>query len=195
MRRLRTYSILSLTIAILGLSLTRSGQMQEPRVAPSTEPSPKSVCRGKPVTVTLLERPFGLKLYGRRMPYLMGGISERSRLVIRSREEFEKLWQQITRQVSDKPPLPEVDFAREMLIVAAMGAQPERYEIIIDSACEVDNQLEVSVRSTRFLPCGANVGVLPQTLDIVRVPKTDLPVVFRESEVTCDCNGLLNHLC
>ena len=111
MRRLKTYSILSLTIAILGLSLTRSGQMQEPRVAPSTEPSPKSVCRGKPVTVTLLERPFGLKLYGRRMPYLMGGISERSRLVIRSREEFEKLWQQITRQVSDKPPLPEVDFA------------------------------------------------------------------------------------
>jgi hypothetical protein len=94
------------------------------------------------------------------------------------------------RQVSNKPPLPEVDFSREMLIVAAMGQQPSLYEIIIERACEVDNQLEVLVRSTKFLPCGAYAGLLPETVDIVRLPKTDLPVVFRETEVTSDCKGL-----
>jgi hypothetical protein len=153
--------------------------------------TPEPVCRGKSVPVSLLERPFGLKLYGRRTSYLNGGISQRARLVIRDRVEFNELWQQIVRQTSDKPPLPEVDFSREMLIVVAMGQQPSSYEIIIDSACGVDNQLEVLVRITKFLPCGAYAGLLPETVDIVRLPKTDLPVVFRETEVTSDCNGLL----
>ena len=162
-------------------------------VPPLTEPlnTPKSVCRGKPVAVSLLERPYGLKLYGRRTSYLRGGISERARLVIRGRAEFNELWNRIMSTMSDKPPLPEVDFSREMLIVASMGQQPDPYEIIIDSACELDNQLEVLVRSTKFLPGGAYVGLLPETADIVRVPKTDLPVIFRETAFTSDCKGLL----
>lgn len=150
-----------------------------------------SVCRGKTVAVSLLERPYGLKLYGRRTSYLRGGISQRARFVIRERDEFNELWQRIMRQASDKPPLPEVDFSREMLIVAAMGPQSSAYEIIVDSACEVDNRLEVMVRSIKFLLCGAYAGVFPETIDIVRLPKTDLPVVFRETEITSDCNGLL----
>lgn len=151
----------------------------------------KSVCRGKTVAASLLERPYGLKLYGRRTSYLRAGISQRARLVIRDRDKFNELWNQIMHQVSDKPALPEVDFSREMIIVAAMGHQQSAYEIIIDSACEVDNQLEVLVRSTKFLPCGAYVGLLPEPVDIVGLPKTDLPVVFRETEVTSDCNGVL----
>lgn len=158
---------------------------------PEPVKTPGSVCRGKHVAVSLLERPFGLKLFGRRTSYLNGGMSQRARLVIRNRAEFNELWNKITSTASDKPPLPEVDFSREMLIVAAMGQQPSRYEIIIDSACEIDNQLEVSVRSTRFLTCGLQAGLPPETVDIVRLPKTDLPVVFRETEVTSDCNGLL----
>ena len=150
----------------------------------------RSVCRGKTVAVSLLERPYGLKLYGRRIPYLSAGISQRARLVIRDRAEFSELWNNIMIKTSDKPPLPEVDFAREMLIVAAMGHQQSAYEIIIESACEVDNQLEVVVRSTRFLPCGAYAGNLPEPVDIVRLPKTDLPVVLRETEFTADCKGL-----
>ena len=150
----------------------------------------ESVCRGKTVAVSLLERPFGLKLYGRRTSYLRGGISQRARLVIRDRAEFNELWNKIMSTTSDKPPLPEVDFSREMLIVAAMGQQPSPYEIIIESACEVDNQLEVLVRSTKF-PCGFGVGLLPETVDIVRLPTTDLPVVFLETEATSDCKGVL----
>ena len=162
-------------------------------VPPFTELSdtPKKVCRGKTVAVSLLERPYGLKLYGRRTAYLKGGMSQRARLVIRERAEFNELWNKIMVNTSDKPPLPEVDFSREMLIVAAMGHQPDAYEIIIDSACEVDNQLEVLVRSIKFLPCGAYAGLLPEPVDIVRLPKTDLPVVFRETEVTSDCQGVL----
>jgi hypothetical protein len=162
-------------------------------VPPFTDPlgTLKSVCRGKTVAVSLLERPYGLKLYGRRTSYLKAGMSQRARLVIRERAEFNELWNKIMINNSDKPPLPEVDFSREMLIVAAMGFQPSPYEILIDSACEVENQLEVLVRITKFDWCGAIAGLLPETVDIVRLPKTDLPVVFWETEVTADCNGLL----
>ena len=150
--------------------------------------SSTAVCRGKPVAISLL----GPKLLGRRMPFLNGGIKERVRLVIRDRDEFDKLWKQSYRLASNKPPMPEVDFSREMIVVAAMGQQPSSsFEVIVDGACEVDNQLEVSVRSTNFLKCGLQLGIVTAPVDIVRLPKTDMPVVFQETEVTSDCKEFL----
>ena len=157
-----------------------------------TQKTPEAVCRGKSVPVSLLERPFGLKLSGPRTSYLKGGMSQRGRLVIRDRAEFNELWNQITSMTSNKPPLPEVDFSREMLLVAAMGQHLSSvYDIVIDGACEVGDQLEVFVRITKFPPCGVSVGVFPEPLDIVRLPKTDRAVVFRETEVTVDCQRSL----
>jgi hypothetical protein len=148
--------------------------------------TPQPVCVGKPVAVSLLE--YGPKRSGRRIPFLSGGISRRDRLVIRDGEQFNQLWKEIAGPGPDKPPPPQVDFSREMLIVAAMGQQPSSgYEIIIESACEVDNQLEVVVRSANYAKCGLQLGVVTAPVDIVRVPKTNLPVVFREAEVASGC--------
>ena len=80
----------------------------------------ESVCRGKTVVVSLLERPFGLKPSGPRTSYLKGGISQRARLVIRDRDEFNEFWNQLIRVVSDKPRLR----AREQAILNQ--AQPLR---------------------------------------------------------------------
>ncbi len=88
----------------------------------------KSVCRGKTVAVSLLERPYGLKVYGRRTSYFGGSISQRARSVIRDRAEFNELWNKLMSNKSDKAPLPEVDFSREMLIVAVMGHQQSAYD-------------------------------------------------------------------
>ena len=147
----------------------------------------EAVCRGKPVPITLMDPLFGMKASGPRVPFLSGGISERARLVIRNREEFDELWKGIFSLVSDKPALPEIDFAREMIIVAAMGQQPSSgFHIFIDSACEVDNQLEISIRSMNFSKCG-QFPSQTAPVDIVRLPKTDLPVTFRDTEITPDC--------
>lgn len=124
MQFLRHYAIASL-IAVLIFSTTTSSQRQE--YPPEQSQAP---------------------------PTKFGGITERMRLVIRDRDKFDELWQQLNRFQSYKPPLPEVDFSREMILVAAMGQQPTSgYEIILDSACELDHQLEVVVRSTNFLKC------------------------------------------
>ena len=147
----------------------------------------ETVCQGKPVPVTLMDPLFGMKLSGPRVPFLSRGISERARLVIRNREEFDELWKGIFSLVSDKPVLPEIDFSREMIIVAAMGQQPSTgYHILIDSACEGDDQLEISVRSINFSKCG-QFPSQTEPADMVRLPKTDLPVTFQETEITPDC--------
>ena len=162
------------------LSLSNSQDVQEKQ---------KTVCDGKPVSLSL----FGPERSGLRTSFrLNGGVLEPLRLVIRERAEFDELWKRLHRFGSYKPPLPEVDFSREMIIVAAMGQQPTSgYAIIIDGACEVNNQLEVLVRSANFLKCGGQYMVVTAPVDIVRLPKTDLPVVFRETEVASDCKELL----
>ena len=192
-------SILLLSIAILVFASSTPGQVHGPPTSrpkqeqSSSDAKSNSVCRGKLVAVSMLERPAGMAIYSRRTSYLGWGISEPARLVIRDRNEFNELWNQIMRSVTDKPSLPEVDFSREMLIVAAMGHRPTLYEIIVDSACEVDNQLEVLIRITKIPWCGAHVGLPPETVDIVRLPKTDRTVIFRETERTIDCKDLFHH--
>ena len=111
-------------------------------------------------------------------------------MVIRTREAWVEMWKRI---YNANPPdeamalLPEVDFSREMLIIAALGERPTGgYGIIVDSACEREKELEIVVRSISHVTCGGVTQSLTQPLDIVRLPKTDLPVVFREIDVD-DC--------
>jgi hypothetical protein len=72
-----------------------------------------------------------------------------------------------------------------MVVVAAMGTRPSSgYSIFIDGACEVDGQVEVYVTSIENDKC-VGLAVLTAPADAVRLPQTDLPVVFRETQFTC----------
>jgi len=83
------------------------------------------------------------------------------------------------------PPLPEIDFSKEMIVVSAMGSRPSSgYLIYIDGACEVDGQVEVFVSSVED-GCGAELAIVTNPADAVRLPRTDLPVVFRETQLAC----------
>jgi hypothetical protein len=112
-------------------------------------------------------------------------------MVIRDRETWVEMWKRIYgQQPTDEimALLPEVDFSREMLIVAALGERPTGgFGIIVDSACEREKELVIVVRSISRLGCGGVTQSVTQPLDIVRLPKTELPVVFREIEVVDDC--------
>jgi len=148
---------------------------------------------GKPMSFT----PMGQIISGTRMPYMMGsGIWDQLRLVVRDPETWANLWKQIhslgpgNPPSPQAPPLPDIDFSREMVIVAAMGRRPSsNYSIIIDGAFayERNYRLEVMVRSVENRKgCGA-FTVMTAPIDIVRLPKTDRTVLFRETEVVPDC--------
>ncbi len=162
------------------------------------EKSP-DVCRGKALPITLLPGP---KMTGPALPLRFGGIRDFPRppihsfptdkpfrLVIKTRDEFSDLWNRFTAPVPPgqwAPPLPEVDFSTEFVIVAAMGTRPmSGYWIIIDGACEVDGHVEVFVSSVEDPSCTGQLQVLTNPADAVRIPRTDLPIVFRENQIPC----------
>jgi len=157
------------------------------------------VCHGKPLSIALLPGP---KMTGPSLPLRFGGTREfprppinslRSdnelRLVIKSQEEFSSLWRRFIGPVPPEqgvPPFPEIDFSKEIVIIAAMGTRPTSgYWIFVDGACEVDGQVEVFVSNVEDTSCIGGLTSLTYPADAVRLPRTDLPIVFRETQIPC----------
>ena len=147
--------------------------------------------QGTLVPVTQL----GPKRSGPRWSFTdMSGIWEARRMVISDREAWLDVWKRIHSPdpthgpYSNLPPLPEIDFAREMLIVVALGSRPTgSYGIIVDGAYEREKQLEIVVRSMSPGKGCFTTQAFTQPVDIVRLVKTKLPVVFRETEIVNEC--------
>jgi len=141
--------------------------------------------QGTPVPITQL----GPKRSGPRVSFMdISGIGKPLRLVIRDLDSWRDVWKRIHHgPYPELPPLPEIDFSREMVIVVALGGRPSSgYGIIIDRAYERDDQLEVVVRSIDGKGCTA-LTVITAPVDIVRLAKTERAVVFKEIEVVREC--------
>jgi hypothetical protein len=141
----------------------------------------------KPLPIT----PLHQVVPGVRTPTLPNSrLVNHIRLVVRDGESWFKLLSQMTgldprSQLSDFPELLEVDFSREMLVVAAMGQQPSSgYSIIIEAMFENDeyDRCEIVVRSINRTKCNGVATVLTSPVDIVRVPRSDCKIVFSEKQ-------------
>lgn len=162
----------------------------------AAQETPPVICRGRPLSITLLPGP---KMTGPTLPLRFGGTrefprfsfpSDRAlRLVIKNRAEFSEFWKQLISRVPPDgwvPPLPEIDFSKELLVVAAMGRQPSSgYWTFIDGACEVGGQVEVFVSNVEGASCTLQMQIETHPADVVRLPRTDLPIVFRETQIGC----------
>lgn len=116
------------------------------------------------------------------------GLEAPARRVIRDAESWREVWTAIWRRHSPELPLPAVDFASEMVIVAALGQRATGgYSIFIDSAEQTATGITVTIRSSSpGARCGVT-GALSQPVDIARLPRTDGAVQFRERQETVDC--------
>ena len=158
--------------------------------------TPPVECRGKALPITLIPGP---KMTGPSLRLRFGGTrplpspwvnvypSEKGfRRVIKSREEFSDFWKGLTMPGQSLPPLPEIDFSKEMIIAAVMGQRPTSgYLTVIDGACEVDGQVEVFISSVEDPSCIGVFDSYTYPSDAVRIPRSDLPVVFRETQIPC----------
>ena len=155
-------------------------------------------CRGKSLPIKMLHGP---KMTG-SLPLRFGGTrpfpgppidtlptGTKVHLVIKDFEEFAALWNRIAAKNPPgdwKAPPPQIDFSKEMVIISALGSRPTSgYWTIIDGACEVDNQLEVFITNVEDTSCVGQVQIRTYPADAVRIPRSDLPVVFRETEIPC----------
>ena len=147
-----------------------------------------SACRSSEVTTS----PPGVDIPIVRLraePYSFtfnSGFDQAARFVVRDGRSWEGVWAQTFRGGS-VPPIPSIDFSREMVVVVALGTHSSGgYGILIDGASEAAaGAVAVAVRSISPGPgCGVT-GALTQPVDFARVPRRNGAVRFVErSEVT-----------
>jgi len=111
------------------------------------------------------------------------------RVLIRNRLEFIDFWKRALIPATPGvgiPPMPEIDFSREMLVIAVMEKRPApNYWIFIDGACDMDGHLEIFVTSADGNGCTTGFEGESYPADVIMLPRSDLPVVFRETKIDC----------
>jgi hypothetical protein len=139
------------------------------------------------------ERPAGIdvrRFHPQTEQYFQfaGGLRDPVNLVVRDGRAWEAMWRRITVNHGEPPPRPEVLFDREMLLIAAMGAQPSGgYRVRIERVLDVGDALEAHVIRTSPGPrCGA-IAAITHPVDIVRVAASGKPVRWLLRQDATDC--------
>jgi hypothetical protein len=115
-------------------------------------------------------------------------LSESRRSIVRDASGWREIWTAIWRNHSPEPTLPSIDFAREMIVVAAMGTRPTGgFSVLIDSAFEGPSGITIHIRSISPGPGCAVTLAVTQPVDIARLPRRTGAVTFIEKQETLDC--------
>ena len=115
------------------------------------------------------------------------GLTSPARLVVEEARSFEEIWSRAFGTYQPPPPLPDVDFAREVVIVAALG-EPSTggYLIRVTGAIATSAGVLVAVESTAPAGCAVSAAQT-QPLDIVKIPRRARTFRFEESSVARRC--------
>ncbi|HLL30220.1 MAG TPA: protease complex subunit PrcB family protein [Allosphingosinicella sp.] len=117
----------------------------------------------------------------------MIGLYQERLMPIRNQAEWLGQWRRINAR-QDPPPLPPVDFEREMLLMAAMGPQSSGgYRVTIDKVIEQPGELLAFVRFVSpGRGCGA-IAAITSPVDIVRLPASPKNVRWVVERQSADC--------
>jgi protease stability complex PrcB-like protein len=136
---------------------------------------------GTPVPMVRLRAdPYSFAFYS--------GLDKPARLVVRDAVTWQQVWQQIFLRESPVPSVPEIDFSREMIVVAALGSHSTGgYGILFDGASETADGISVRVNSTSPGPHCAVTGAFTQPVDVARLPLRTTKVTFVEQSHVSSC--------
>lgn len=148
--------------------------------APPVPEGPSLLPNTVPFTVTRLET----------IDWYLGssGLNESARMVIRRQDEWTALYSRMLNAHGPKPAMPVVDFSQHMLIVAAMGSRPTGgYRIRIESVSRQNSVITAHVRLTSPGMSCFTSQAFTEPADIVRISRSELPVVFRDEHIVREC--------
>jgi hypothetical protein len=118
------------------------------------------------------------------------GVRDSLRTVVRDSVLWRELWARINQPFLPTPPLPTIDFRREMIVVAALGARPTAgYDVVIEGVAQDSTGIEVALRRQSPAPGCPVAAAMTQPLDLARIPASDHPVRFRERTVVVPCGS------
>ena len=116
------------------------------------------------------------------------GLREPQRLVVRDQVAWQQVWTSIWEGHLPQPALPAIDFAREMVIVVALGERRTGgFSIFIDSASDGSTGVTLRIRSVSPGSGCGTTQALTQPVDVARLPRRDGPIAFEERQETQDC--------
>jgi hypothetical protein len=114
-----------------------------------------------------------------------GGIADSLTVVIRDQETLAEMWSRATDRQQTPPPLPQVDFQRNMLLLVAGGRMPAGYDVRIDSIGIRQERVDESGRTRpvlvvqyTFTHACRRIARDAYPLEIVRVRRQDGEVRF-----------------
>lgn len=118
------------------------------------------------------------------------GFTDSVRLVVRDSATWRETWRTINQPFIPPPPVPPIDFTRDMIVVAALGARPsEGYEIVVENVREDSSGIEVALRVTEPARGCPVAAVMTQPVDLARVSASARRVRFRQRTVAVPCGG------
>jgi len=108
--------------------------------------------------------------------------------MIQKENEWTALWQQHKSEQSTQPPLPTVDFTRESVIVVFIGGRSNGgfYTKITGIMRDVNRLVVIYQEVIAGSYCTAN-AIVTQPYHIIRLKRTDLPVLFQKQTEIYDC--------
>lgn len=127
----------------------------------------------------------------RSEPYsfaFVSGFDQPARLVIRDPLTWQAAWNRIYLRGSPVPPLPEIDFSQEMIVVVALGSHSTGgYGILLTGASESADGIEVDVNSRSPGPTCVVTAAFTQPVDVARLPLRQGAVHFAERSEVSTC--------
>jgi len=117
------------------------------------------------------------------------GLADSTLLVVRDSSAWRELWQRVNRPFVPAPPTPLVDFAQEMIVVAALGMRPTAgHDIMIEGAEQDSTGIEIVVRRSEPAPGCPVAAARTQPVDLARMRADRRAVRFRERQVVVPCS-------
>lgn len=116
------------------------------------------------------------------------GLAQRERTVIRDAQAWSRFWRQAHANVMPRPPVPSIDFTRNIVVAAAMGTRNNGgFGIEIERVYAVGDDLHVVVEERSPAPNCITTQALTAPVAAVRIPRVGAPVSFVERSRTFTC--------
>lgn len=110
------------------------------------------------------------------------------REILASESEWREAWQTIYAGQSPAPPVPPIDFGREMVILAASGSRPDGcYTLDITDIHHSIEGVEIVVTETVPGPACVCVQIVTQPVHAVRIERIPGTVYFTGTSQRLDC--------
>jgi hypothetical protein len=167
-------------LAVLTLLVFAACNDESPTAPQDPNANPPGSSAGQPVSFTLV---YADIYSGIRAP--------RQELVVQP-ARWQAVWDEIMSDGrSPKPPIPSVDFDRNMLIVAGLGYSPDAcMNVDVESVRLAGDILQVAIKDVRSPMSCTCPPVTVQPVRIVAVPRVTTKVAFTRRSVTegRECN-------